>query len=177
MDGISFLFLHVDYILLKLPISKEVSEQHRMRERKSESLSDSWNNEMIVTEHLTIYKLHIWSRGKDGRFRDTVFIMFNPFKNKNIWGGRVASQCCRRNLTFSQQRGRRKTKTAKFVVKRIKYKGREWGWRGESSIEKVNSTEETVYPRPETMSPHDRWGPWFWHIDSYHFGGFESRNI
>ena len=59
MDGISFLFLHVDYILLKLPISKEVSEQHRMRGRKSESLSDSWNNEMIVTEHLTNYKLHI----------------------------------------------------------------------------------------------------------------------
>lgn len=56
MDGISFLFLHVDYILLKLPISKEASEQHRMRERKSESLCDSWNNEMIVTKHLTNYK-------------------------------------------------------------------------------------------------------------------------
>lgn len=77
------------------------TEQHRMRVRKSESLCDSWNNQMIVTERLTNYKLHIWYGGKDGGFRDTAFIMFNPFKNKNIWGGRVALQCCRRNLTFS----------------------------------------------------------------------------
>ena len=83
------------------PSTKKYLDNIEMRERKSESLYDSWNNKMILIECLANYKLHIWYSGKDGRFRDTAFIMFYPIKNKNIWGGKVASQCYRRNLTFS----------------------------------------------------------------------------
>lgn len=48
MDGISLLFLYLDYVLSKLPISKEASEQYRMGERKAESLYDSQSNQMIL---------------------------------------------------------------------------------------------------------------------------------
>lgn len=39
-----------------------------------------------------------WKRWK---FRDVVFIMFNPFKNKNIWGEKIATQCYRSNYQFN----------------------------------------------------------------------------
>ena len=89
MDGISLLFLYLDYVLSKLPISKEVSEQYRMGERKAESLYDSQSNQMILIKCFSNTN-STYDTVEKVEFRDVVFIMFNPFKNKNIWASLVA---------------------------------------------------------------------------------------